>query len=57
MSWINGYKTYIVAIVGILVNGAYAMGYLDQQQVVLIDGVLGMLGLGTIRHAIARMGK
>src|SRR3990167_9401204 len=57
LNWLAGKKTYIVVAIGVLVNGAYAMGLLDDKQVIVIDGFLGLLGLGTIRAGIARAGN
>ena len=54
VEWLKGKKTYIVMFVGVLVNGAYAMGYLDKATVEAIDGVLIFLGLGTIRAGISK---
>lgn len=54
MEYLKGKKTYIVAIVGIIVNGAYAMGYVSEEWVKAIDGALLFLGLGTIRAGIAK---
>jgi hypothetical protein len=48
-----GYKTYIVMIIGILVNGAIAMGYISADLLPTINSILGFLGLGAIRHGIA----
>ena len=51
---LQGRKTYIVMIVGVLVNGAYAMGYIDERTVLAIDGGLTFLGMGTIRAGISK---
>lgn len=57
IEWLRGKKTYVVVIVGVLVNGAYAMGYIDEQTVFAIDGMLTFLGMGTIRAGISKGGK
>ena len=49
---IRGYKTYIIMVVGVLANGAIAMGYIDPEYLTTINSILGFLGLGTIRHGI-----
>ena len=54
MNKINGKKAYIVMIVGVLVNGAAAMGYIPQEYIPAINSMLGFLGLGAIRHGIAK---
>ncbi len=48
----KGYKTYIVMVVGVLVNGAIAMGYIPETYLTTINSVLGFLGLGAIRNGI-----
>ncbi len=55
IEFLQGKKTYIVMIAGIVVNGLFAMGYLDDKTVTLLDGVIVSLGLGTIRAGIAKL--
>jgi len=50
----KGYKAYIVAIVGVLVNGAIAMGYIPSEYLATINSILGFLGLGALRAGIAK---
>ena len=57
LDWLKGKKTYIVMIVGVLVNGAFAMGYLDDKTVAAIDGALMFLGMGSIRAGISKGAK
>ena len=52
MEWLKGKKTYIVMIVGVLLNGAVVMELIDPQYIVVINTVLGFLGLGAIRAGI-----
>ena len=49
---LKGYKTYIIAIVGVLLNGAIAMGYIPEAYLTTINSILGFLGLGAIRNGI-----
>ena len=51
---LKGWKTYIVAIVGVLVNGAYAMGYIPEVSLPLVNTVLGFLGLAALRAGVAK---
>jgi len=48
----KGYKTYIVMIVGVLVNGAFAMGYLPEAYIGTANAVLAFFGLGALRNGI-----
>ena len=57
IEFLQGKKTYIVMVVGIVVNGLFAMGYIDDKTVTLLDGVIVSLGLGTIRAGIAKILK
>ena len=52
MNFLKGYKTYIIVIVGVIVNGLVAMGYIGAEHLVLINSILGLLGLGAIRLGI-----
>lgn len=52
MKFLSGYKTYIIMVVGVLVNGAIAMGYLDPKYFEIVNSILGFLGLGAIRDGI-----
>ena len=49
---LQGKKTYIVAVIGVLVNGLFAMGYIDEESIKVIDGILVFIGLGTVRAGI-----
>lgn len=57
MEWLKGKKTYITVIVGIIVNGLIAMGYIPVEYLTPINAVLVFLGLGTIRAGISKIGK
>lgn len=54
MEWLKGYKTYIVVVLGVIVNGCIAMGYIDASLLPTINSVLVFLGLGAIRAGIAK---
>jgi hypothetical protein len=49
---LKGYKTYLVVVIGILVNGAASMGYIEPNVVEIINKVLVFLGLGAIRSGV-----
>ncbi len=53
LDFLKGKKTYIVMIVGVLVNGAVVMGLIPAAYLGVINTVLGFLGLGAIRAGIA----
>lgn len=48
----KGMKTYIIVIVGVLVNGAYAMGYIPEASIGLVNTLLGFLGLAALRAGV-----
>lgn len=48
----NGWKTYLAALLGILVVGAQAQGYIGEETARLIAEVLAFLGLAGLRHGI-----
>jgi len=50
---LKGLKTYIVVAIGVLVNGAFAMGYIPVESLGIINTVLGFLGLGALRAGVA----
>jgi len=50
---LKGWKTYIVVVVGVIVNGCIAMGYIDASMLPIINSILGFLGLAAIRAGIA----
>lgn len=51
-NFLSGYKTYIVVVVGIIVNGLFAMGYIPAADVPTINMILAFLGLATLRAAV-----
>lgn len=52
MDFLKGKKTFLVAALGIVINGCVAMGYIDGGTVDIINKVLVFLGLGAIRDGI-----
>ena len=54
MDWLKGKRTYIVAVVGVLVNGAWAMGYIDPSLLPIVNTVLGFLGLAALRAGVKK---
>lgn len=54
IKFLKGKKTYLVVIVGILLNGANAMGYIQAGWIEPINIGLGFLGLGTLRLAVKK---
>ena len=53
MSFLTGYKTYITAVIGVILTGALAMGYIDQAMYTEVAGFLGFLGLGFLRAGVS----
>lgn len=47
-------KTYLCVIIGLLVEGAGAVGYLTAEQVRSVQAVLGFLGLAALRAGVAK---
>ena len=50
---LKGWKTYIIVVVAVIFNGLVAMGYVPAESLVVVNTVLGFLGLGAIRAGIA----
>jgi len=53
--WLKGKKTYIIVVVGVIVNGLFAMGYIDESAIKVVNMVLGFLGLGAIRAGVNKV--
>ena len=49
----KGKRTYIVAVLMVLLNGVLAMGWITQEQFLAIQGILAGLGLASLRSGIA----
>jgi len=55
--WLSGKKTYIIVALGVIVNGLWAMGLIDEETVKVVDGILLFTGLGTVRAGISKGGS
>jgi len=51
---LKGWKTYLIMAIGVLVNGAFAMGYIPAEWIGLVNSILGFLGLGALRAGVAK---
>ena len=54
--WLSGKKTYIIVVLGVIINGLWAMGLIDEETVKIVDGILLFTGLGTVRAGISKGG-
>jgi hypothetical protein len=54
MNFLSGKKTYVVVMLGIVVYGAEAMGIVPEGTAEKLNGFLLLLGLGTLRSAVAK---
>ena len=54
---LKGYKAYIVMIIGVLANGAFAMGLIPAEYIGVVNSILAFLGLGALRAGIAKVGQ
>lgn len=52
MKFLQGYRTYILIVVGVIFNGLVAAGYVDEGLRPTVNSILTFLGLGTMRMAI-----
>jgi len=53
LNFLKGKKTYIVMIIGIIVNGLVAMDMIPAESLGLINTILVFLGLGAIRAGVS----
>jgi len=51
-----GYKTYLVAAIGVVMTGLLGLGYISQSQYDVIIGILGALGLAALRAGVTKSG-
>ena len=49
-----GVKTYLVCLVGVVVNVLVSQGVVDVGSLELVNTILAFLGLGTVRMAVTR---
>ena len=52
LTFLSGYRTYIVAIVVAVVTGVYQLNYIDLTTYQTVLGWLGAAGLATLRAGI-----
>jgi hypothetical protein len=52
MSFLKGKKTYILAVLGAGVVGAYFLGFLDMTTANMLLGLLGFGGLAALRSGM-----
>lgn len=55
MKFLSGWKTYLLALIGIIFNGLVATGYIDEGMREPVNAILLFLGLGTMRSAIKKV--
>jgi len=55
--WLKGRKTFIVVAIGVIVNGLFAMDYIDEKSIDIVNMILGFLGMGAIRLGIKKAEK
>lgn len=53
VQFLEGKKTYITAVLLVVVSGAKAQGFIDDNTFLAIMGVLNGLGLGFMRKAVS----
>lgn len=54
VKFLEGKKTYLVAIVIALLNAAVAFGWISPDHLQQINYVLGAAGLGALRQAVSK---
>ena len=52
---LKGWRTYIVAVVGIIFNGLVASGYVNEEYRAIVNSILTFLGLATLRSALPKV--
>lgn len=52
---LDGYKTYIFAIMGVILATIYGMGYIDQTTFLFLLSCIGFSGLASLRSAIKKI--
>jgi len=55
ISWLSGKKTYIIVLIGAVLNVAVAFGWVTPDNLEQINAVLLALGLGAIRAGISKV--
>ena len=54
LNTLNGKKTFIVVALGVIIFGSEQMGLVPAGTIDKLDGLLALLGFGTLRHALAQ---
>ena len=54
LSWLDGKKTYIVVVIGAVLNVAVAFGWITPDNLEAINAVLVALGLGALRAGVSK---
>ncbi len=57
LSGIQGKKSYLVAVALFALGGLHAMGFIPDEIYQAIIGMLGGLGLATLRNAVSNVDK
>lgn len=52
---LEGYKTYLVVVAGVLLYGSESMGLIPEGTVAKVNELLVLLGLGALRAGIAKI--
>lgn len=55
VSFLSGKKTYIIVLIGAVLNLSVAFGWVSVEQLEQINAVLLALGLGAIRAGISKV--
>jgi hypothetical protein len=53
MNFLNGYKTYLVAALMVILSGLKAQGYIDANTYQTVMGLAGSLGIAFLRHGVS----
>ena len=52
LDFLKGKRTYLVVALGVLLNGAFAMGLIPPEYLPVINSILGFLGLAALRLGV-----
>lgn len=55
INWFSGKKTYIIALIGAVLNFAVVMNWITVDQVAEINALLLALGLGALRAGVNKV--
>lgn len=50
----KGWKTYLVAVIGVIFNGLVVSGYISEEYRTIVNSVLGFLGLAALRNSVTK---